>query len=74
MIETLLNQIKTKHIVVLFNPKDGYKWFHTFPMSINLKVNIIVRLEFKYAYHDVAVQSQRYGDFSNFLYTGSSFV
>ena len=32
------------------------KGVHTFPKSINLKVNIIAGLEFKLAYYDIAVQ------------------
>ena len=34
----------------------GDKGFQIFPKDINLKVNIIVQLEFELAYHYVAVQ------------------
>ena len=33
----------------------GDKWVHTFPKGISLKMNLIARLEFEFAYYDVAV-------------------
>ena len=36
--------------------QKGDKGVHTFPKSISLKVNVIVRLEFELAYYNVADQ------------------
>ena len=37
-------------------PPATYSWFHTFPKGFSLKMNLIVRLEFKLAYFEAAVQ------------------
>ena len=46
--------------MALFNPQLADKGVHTFPKGISLKFNVIVRLEFKIAYYDVAVQHVSY--------------
>ena len=45
-----------KAIFVVEHYRGGNKGFHTYPEGIISKVNAIARLEFEYAYYEVAVQ------------------
>ena len=45
-----------KTVVKQFNPLLMYKTVHAFLKSINLKANVIVRLEFELTYYHVTVQ------------------